>query len=494
MSRFAKACFIILSGFVFSSSKWVDLDAPLPKENGTWKQVTGQITLLLKEDEREEALRFIAEEKEEHKAIDLSLEKPSRAEEVEAFLDKCCQMLEQKGSGVGAIVATGKSLSEYLQQWFAKNKVQEDLTTPNLKGIVFGAPSIKIVTKEKQTPSVQIKYQFQLPKIQTLRDLRKMWSFALIQRMTELRLYKQKLTAQVQEGSSFLLPEKTAAFEVQETALQGFLKSMQEIKQVGFTIEELSETKKYFLTKIEKLHKENPTKPMPVIANFHAEGFLRNVGLVSYAYFLESAPNLIESINPVDIAIVLNECFEENRRHITLFAPAALAEEFEMQIRKAIEESGKLSIDRTLEPKATEADPGEDSVQMFYQLPITDGDKELIYKIVDTMARDNVIKLGLKRKSMERKGKKIRYLHPLRFLGHVFADRHLRSCMREISRSSFKWNGFVDGMKDRIKEEAAKGNLLKFVHGFALHVHGDEKKIYHMIEKHDWEGLVRCLL
>src|SRR5262249_42618619 len=163
-------------------------------------------------------------------------------------------------------------------------KVQENLTTPNLKGIVFGEPSIKIVTKEKDaTPLMQIKYQFRLPKLQTTRDLRKMWSFVLIQRMASQRLYKQKLTTEAQGESSFLLPEKTVAFQLQTEALKGFLKSMQEIKQVGFTIEELGETKRYFLAKIEKLQKENPAKPVPVVANFHAEGFLRNVGLISYA-------------------------------------------------------------------------------------------------------------------------------------------------------------------------------------------------------------------
>lgn len=154
-----------------------------------------------------------------------------------------------------------------------------------------------------------------------------------------------------------------------------------------------------------------------------------------------------------------------------------------------------MHIERVDEPTATEMLINhETSQQLFYQLEINDHDKDLIYKIIDTMARDNVIKLGLKRRSMERKGRKVRHVHPLRFLGHIFGDHYLHQCMREVYRSSFKWNGFIDGLKDRIKEESAKGNLLPYVPAFAKQTNRDADKIAHYIERRDWEGLVRYLL
>ena len=495
MQRIVHFCLLVLCGLIFCSSKSLELDAPLPKEDGSWKHVPGQITLFLGEDAEEEALRFIAEEHEEAMPIVLTLDKPANKEDVEAFLQKCCLLLEQKGIGTAAFVAMGKSVTGHLQQWISKNGAKDEESAPNLTGVVFGTPTLKVIAEpENKQPELEIKYRFQLPKVQTTRDLRKMWSVALIQKMTAQRLQKQKVSTEIPECCSFLLPGKMVAYRVSSEGIKGFLKSMQEIKQVGFTIEELTEAKQFFLAKVQLMQKEKPSKPSPVVASFHAEGFLRNVGLVSYAYFLDSAPSLIESITPVDVAISLNECYDEDKRFVTLFSPPSQSENFEMFVRKEIDESVKLAIEHSPEPAARGLDPSLINTQLFYQLPLNDGDKELIYKIIDTMAKDNVIKLGLKRKSMERKGKKIRHVHPLRFLGYIFADRHLRHCMREISRSSFKWNGFIDGLKDRIKEEAARGNLNKYIHGFALHVNGDEQKITYYIENRDWEGLVRCLL
>jgi hypothetical protein len=496
MQRLSFFCLVVLSSLIFCSSKSLELDSPLPKEGGSWKHVPGQITLFLGEDADEEALRFVTEEQEETSPIVLSLDKPANKEDVDAFLQKCFHLLEHKGIGTGAFVATGKSITGHLQQWLSKNgSMNEEESAPNLTGVVFGTPALKVIAEpENKQPAVQVKYRFQLPKVQTTRDLRKMWSIALIQRMTAQRFQIQKVSAEIPETGSFLLPGKAIAYKVNSEGLKRFLKNMQEIKQVGFTIEELTEAKQYFLAKVREMQKDTSSKPTHLIASFHAEGFLRNLGLVSYAYYLESASSLIDSITPVDIAIALNECYDEDKRLVTLYAPSSQTENFEMFVRKEIDESEKLSIDRSPAPVATELDPSLANAQLFYQLPISDGDKELIYKIIDTMAKDNVIKLGLKRKSMERKGKKIRHVHPLRFLGHIFADRHLKHCMREISRSSFKWNGFIDGLKDRIKEEAARNNLMQYVHGFAQQVNGDEQKIARYLENRDWEGLVRCLL
>ena len=495
----ARFCSLGLALFVLCSLKPLELDTPLPKEAGSWKQVPGQITLFLGEDSDHELLCFVAEGQEESVPFFLSLDKPKGKEEVEVFLQKCRGYLDQKGAAQGAVqgafVAVGKSVVQQVQQWLGKHPSQGKENAPNLTGMLFGSPSLQLMEQPKtQTPSVQIAYGFQLPKVQTTRDLRRMWGVALIQRMTAQRLFKQKISCELPDFSTFLLPEKKMVYQIGASEVRGFLHGMQEIKQVGFTIEELTEAKQFFLTKVQTMQTEHPLKSMPIVASFHAEGFLRNVGLLSYAYFLESAPSLVDSITPVDIAISLNECYDPDKRRITLFVDSALSETLEMQVRKEIDESEKLHVERSSVPIATEMAQVLANPEQFYQLALTQTDRELIYKIIDTMARDNVIKLGLKRKSMQRKGKLVRHVHPLRFLGHIFADRHLHHCMREIHRSSFKWHGFVDGLSDRIKEEASRNNLLLYVPAFAQQVNGDEKKITHYIEKRDWEGLVKCLL
>lgn len=491
-------CCLVLLGLVFCSSTHLstplELDSPLPKEEGVWKQIPGQVTLFLGEDAKEETIHFIAESHEEAAPIVLALEKPTGKEDVDAFLQKCRAYIEQKGIGTSAIVAAGKSMTAHVQQWLAGFGVNNDgqAAAPNLTGVVFGSPVLQILPQKGVGDSkVKVKYGFQLPKVHTTRDLRKMWTIALIQRMTGQRLLGQKIPLQQLELSSFLLPEKSSVYEMESSELKDFLHAIQEVKQVGFTIEELTEAKQFFLSKIGQLQTGVSIKKTPLIVSFHAEGFLRNLGLLSYAYFLESAPSLIESMTPVDVAIALNECYDEGKRSITLFADSSEVDQLEMLMRQAIDESETLEIEQ-FSPAATEAEPN--SVELFYKLPLHDWERDIIYKIIDTMARDNVIKLGLKRKSMEKKGRKIRHVHPLRFLGHIYADRHLKSCMREISRSSFKWNGFIDGMKDRVKEEEARGNLYQYVPGFAEVIKGDQGKIRHYLEKHDWDGFLRCML
>jgi len=493
---------ILITSFFLFALKPIELDAPLPIDGGTWHHMPGEISLILEESAQESALRFVIEEQgPDYFSAIFTLDQPKSEEEIAEFLQKCQEYIEAKGHHRAAFIAIGCSLAEQLRKWVAGIVLQTEESAPDLKSIVFGSSPVQVRSStETKTPSLQISYGFLLPKMKTSRDLRKLWSLALVECMTTKRLQEQKISClEAKEFSKFLLPEKRMTYQITslepEKGFKSFLKVMQEIKQVGFTLEELSAAKKFFQDKLQELQQNHPMKGLIVEASFHAEGFLRNMELLSYGYFLESAPLLIDSITPVDIAISLNDCYSEGKRHILLLANPSQSDAMEALVRKELDESNQLRIERVESHTATEMliNP-EISQELFNRLEITDHDKELIFKIIDTMARDNVIKLGLKRRSMERKGKKVRHVHPLRFLGHIFADIHLHQCMREVHRSSFKWNGFIDGLKDRIKEEASRGNLLPYVPAFAKQTNRDADRITHYIDRRDWEGLVRYLL
>lgn len=130
----------------------------------------------------------------------------------------------------------------------------------------------------------------------------------------------------------------------------------------------------------------------------------------------------------------------------------------------------------------------------FFQLPLTEKEKRLIKIIISTMADKNIIQLAIEKRTLEKKGKKVNHVHPLRFIGFIVSNPHLREDLKIIKKSSFKWDAFIDGFSKRMREELANGNVYQHVPGFASQVGASPEHVNHYISKKDWEGLVKSLL
>ena len=135
----------------------------------------------------------------------------------------------------------------------------------------------------------------------------------------------------------------------------------------------------------------------------------------------------------------------------------------------------------------------EDSTH-FHQLPITDKERGKIFTLISNMGTLSWPKLILKKKKLDKIGKDIDHVHPLRFLSVVFSQPHLKSCMREVAGSSLKWNRFIKGLSEKLKKNAKANNLMKHVTGFAETVGADPYECYNYLIKQDWEGFVRYLI
>lgn len=136
----------------------------------------------------------------------------------------------------------------------------------------------------------------------------------------------------------------------------------------------------------------------------------------------------------------------------------------------------------------------ESRTAAYDSLPISGEERTLINKLLFTMAENNIFKLLLEKKRLEKIGDRIHNVHPIRFLGTVFTDPRLVYCMKEIRKSSFKWDGFIEGFGDRMREEAKRGNLAPYVPGFAAAIHKNPEQIMVYIHAVDFEGLVKFLL
>ena len=491
---------IVLTSLVLSAPAYSwNLNDPVAGENTLhWEALSPEISVCFIEDRDDGAVCFVIERDDCHEPVFLSLAEPYDRDDLEDFLALCEKSLDvadhEGGIKRAGLITAGRSSQDEVRAWLKAVASRRSETGGRIAFPILGHAPVQIVKQDdEQSDRLIIAYNFRLPAPNTYRDMRKIWVMDLIQQMTLNRLSKEGLLpSRAYDAGSFPLPAAALRLKFPleggewSKCLQVCLQRVREIGEIGFTADELQSAKRERLQNIQEILKR---RGVFSIAAFHAQGFAQGMKAFDFETFLDSAANLIESVTPIDIAIVMHECFLPEQRTVGYLTSQAVDESW-----LAVAEQVINSVEKGEAQKIAYLKTEMEAPNLLEQLPLDDHDRSLIYKIVDTMAHDNVIKLGWKRKTMEKKGKKIRHVHPLRFLSYVFGDHHLHQCMREISRSSFKWNGFIDGMRSRIDEEAAKGGLLPFAHDFAKHLNVDEGRIRHYIEKRDWEGLVRHLL
>lgn len=137
-------------------------------------------------------------------------------------------------------------------------------------------------------------------------------------------------------------------------------------------------------------------------------------------------------------------------------------------------------------------DPPE--FKSFDDIILEEKEEKMIEKLMRSLASSSVPKLIWKQNELQKIGRSINHIHPLKFISHIINQPILRSDLQEIHRNYFKWRGFLDGFRKRMTEEFYKGSLKDLVPGFANSVDAKEEIIEHFIEKRDWEGLVKAVL
>jgi len=189
------------------------------------------------------------------------------------------------------------------------------------------------------------------------------------------------------ESDRFLLME----------VLEALFNEIRNGKEEDFTDEEFFSAKAKLRTKLEVLISKEGS------ADRH-HPFVNAVKNDSYRFFLEASLNLLHNIS-------LNDVYEY----------ASLEKEPQMEASQM-----KLALREQISSAQTFQASGED---LFLALPIDDNEKKIISSIITTMAEKNVIKLGLMRRTLEKKGKRIHHVHPLRFLGYKKSEEAVLSGM-----------------------------------------------------------------
>ena len=146
------------------------------------------------------------------------------------------------------------------------------------------------------------------------------------------------------------------------------------------------------------------------------------------------------------------------------------------------------------QPTVTMTDAAPTAKDPYETLPISVEEKQKIGRILMTMAENNVFKLLFEKKYLERLGREVNHVHPLRFIGTVFSDPRLVHCMFQIRKSGFKWDGFIDGFRDRLVEEIRANNVNTYLPGLAKALNVSSEDLLAYVRYKDAEGLVLYLM
>ena len=259
-----------------------------------------------------------------------------------------------------------------------------------------------------------------------------------------------------------------------------------------------------------------------LLASYFADQFLLGDRCLSFQSFVDASVQLIEEMNIQDLFPYIHRMIQNlesgnvgasDLQQAQLFAKQGMCKHMS-DAASCKDEDASLKHDvyippfhieknRSIIKRTALAKPEEfqlaknliipittETTASFYQLPITEKEKRLIYSIITTIAEKNILQLAFIKRSVEKKGRKIEHVHPMRFMGYILSHSELRSCLRTIKKSSFKWDAFISGFSRRMKEELANDNVYIHIPGFCQQIGGNQEVVTQLIHKRDWEGLV----
>lgn len=130
----------------------------------------------------------------------------------------------------------------------------------------------------------------------------------------------------------------------------------------------------------------------------------------------------------------------------------------------------------------------------YYELAVSGDERGKIHRLIDKLGNESLYHLLLKKREMERLGDEIDHVHPMRFLGVIFSNGHLKKSMKGVYDSSFKWNRFISGLSKKLKRNKRNGNVFQYSEGLAADTGKDAGEIRKKLNQEDWSGLVKYLM
>ncbi len=384
-----------------------------------------------------------------------------------------------------AVVAVGKFPADAAQAMIAKH----------FKDLPFATQVAAPIQISSDPKASKVAIHINYPHPLYGDDLKQAWQEILLQEIVQQRLERASKALNeewVHPRPRFFYPVSGYALaspEASENILSYLLWHAQTIRKAGFTEEEFSSAKQRLLFQLSSLSSQAPDQPF--LASYYADQFLLGESCPSNESFFQASNQIVLNLRPDEVHSSIPALLSD--ANIQVVYPQYADPLTVAEVKAIVQGFNSLAASSAKSdlPILLTAGGG---TEPFYQLPLNDKERRHIWTIITTMSEKNIFQLAFEKGSMEKRGNKINHVHPMRFLGYIFSEPELKSCVKNIKKSSFKWDAFVDGFARRMKEEYSNNNVMQYIPGFSQQVGANPDKVKHYIQNKDWEGLIKSLM
>ncbi len=137
--------------------------------------------------------------------------------------------------------------------------------------------------------------------------------------------------------------------------------------------------------------------------------------------------------------------------------------------------------------------PGSISKLSYHTLP-NKSDLEKITHIITTLGSGSLFTLYGSKDELDKLGKALKHLHPLRFIATAVTHPKLKSELIKIKARTMVWEPFFTKNVIKLKRERNKGNLDCYIEDFAKDLKIDNVKLKKLADNNSWQELFDTIL
>ena len=124
---------------------------------------------------------------------------------------------------------------------------------------------------------------------------------------------------------------------------------------------------------------------------------------------------------------------------------------------------------------------------------LSESDRQKMDQMIKPLASWSLVRLGIKRKEIERRGNATSGIPITQALGYLFSASGCRADMQKIKKSSLKWKNLASAYAERLKSEHSAGALLPHIEELAKQIDADPKHLRALVEQGDFMAFINAL-
>jgi hypothetical protein len=415
-------------------------------------------------------------------------------EDLPSFLNCCEEEVSEKGGIPIGLVVVGAVNREGLHHFLA-NRYSEDNTTSE-----YSCDDVQLIPNQNSKEiDVLISYPTSFSPIKTDADLKKLWTFYLIQSMAENRFKNATIDADGKwiqnEQNKYLLPATTTVghgvekywspADTEDKLLKSYLTAVQVLKERGFTKNELADSQTQLIKHINRFNDSDPDEIK--LAEYYASHLAASLPCADYEKFMEHSLRVVSEITMQDVSEMLKASFGDDTRQVVIRYPmgsSLTAETVQASLKQFKSDGLEFNY----------ADLIVDGKDPFSQLPITDEEQKMVREIIQVVGETGKLALWNMKSELDEKKVKLSKIHPLRSIAAIMTDSYTKKCMAEIMGDTLKRMSFMSDYTARLNREFDRGNINMYVQGFCLSVKANSDQVRAYINAKQWEKLIKYLI